>query len=506
MIFPAVFILSLVSLSYEVMLTRFFSISQWNHLSFMVISIVLFGFAVSGTFLSLMEARRPGLASWLSQSSRQWALLILFSISVAGSFLGISRIPLDYFSMPLQWLQALYLLITFIMLTVPFFFSGLIIVLAYASLPKKAGWIYFYSMLGSACGALLPSTILPLLGEGRIIIISVLFPLMLALITACFLNCSRPKKLIFLSINSVLVFILFFLIMFEKGIWLEIKPSPYKLLAQVLQFPDTRVTRSYNSLRGRLDLVESPYIRFTPGLSLKYQGTIPEKRFIIHDADDMLVMYEMDSLEDAGFARYTHSFAAYMLIPKEAETLIIMRGGGLGLPCALEAEALKITLLVELPQAAEIFRAQYKLPGLNVKAQDARSYLAQDPVQYDLIQVENWGASIPGMASLNQEHLLTVEALTEYLLHLKKRGILIVSRKLHLPPSDSIRLYAGASQALISMDVEEPEEHIIILRNWESYTLLVTPLPFRTADIARVREFSLSLNFDLVHYPGIRRG
>ena len=49
MIFLAIFAVSLASLCYEVLLTRFFSFSQWNHLSFMVISIVLFGFGASGS-------------------------------------------------------------------------------------------------------------------------------------------------------------------------------------------------------------------------------------------------------------------------------------------------------------------------------------------------------------------------------------------------------------------------------------------------------------------------
>ena len=51
----AVFLLSLSSLALEVLLTRVFSISQWNHLSFMVISIALFGFAAAGTFLNIMD-------------------------------------------------------------------------------------------------------------------------------------------------------------------------------------------------------------------------------------------------------------------------------------------------------------------------------------------------------------------------------------------------------------------------------------------------------------------
>ena len=112
--------------------------------------------------------------------------------------------------------------------------------------------------------------------------------------------------------------------------------------------------------------------------------------------------------------------------------------------------------------------------------------------------------STPGMAGLNHEHLFTVEALAEYLLHLKERGILIISRKLHLPPSDSLKFYAAAFQVRKSRDVERPEGHIMILRRWDSYTLLISPSPFSAGVIAGVKEFCLNLYFDLVHYPGIQ--
>ena len=43
MAFFAVFLVSLSTLAFEVLLTRVFAINQWNHLSFMVIGIALLG-------------------------------------------------------------------------------------------------------------------------------------------------------------------------------------------------------------------------------------------------------------------------------------------------------------------------------------------------------------------------------------------------------------------------------------------------------------------------------
>jgi len=58
MLLLAIFIVSFSTLAFEVLLTRVFAIAQWNHLSFMVISIALFGFGASGTLLSLLNVVR----------------------------------------------------------------------------------------------------------------------------------------------------------------------------------------------------------------------------------------------------------------------------------------------------------------------------------------------------------------------------------------------------------------------------------------------------------------
>ena len=71
-----IFLISLATLIYEIGLIRLFSIAQWYHFAFMVVSIAMFGFAFSGTFLSFVKLKQPLFKS---------ALLFSFS----------SRIPLS---------------------------------------------------------------------------------------------------------------------------------------------------------------------------------------------------------------------------------------------------------------------------------------------------------------------------------------------------------------------------------------------------------------------------
>lgn len=44
-------------LAYEVLLMRWFSMIQWHHFAFMIISFTLLGFGASGAFLSFFSTR-----------------------------------------------------------------------------------------------------------------------------------------------------------------------------------------------------------------------------------------------------------------------------------------------------------------------------------------------------------------------------------------------------------------------------------------------------------------
>jgi hypothetical protein len=117
--------------------------------------------------------------------------------------------------------------------------------------------------------------------------------------------------------------------------------------------------------------------------------------------------------------------------------------------------------------------------------------------------VESWGTSIPGTAALDQEHLFTIEAFAEYWNHLTPTGVVIISRKLLLPPSDSLRLWSTAYEALKRIGVENPGNHTAILRNWDTYTLLISkPI----VDAQGTVDFAGQLNFDLVFLKGTTRG
>jgi len=65
----ALLLISASVLCYQVILVRAFSIGQWHHFAYMVISIALLGFGASGTLLAALERSRAN--TW---PAPQWVM------------------------------------------------------------------------------------------------------------------------------------------------------------------------------------------------------------------------------------------------------------------------------------------------------------------------------------------------------------------------------------------------------------------------------------------------
>ena len=139
MISVSVFLTSLAAIAFEILLTRLFSLSQWNYLSFMVISIALFGFAAGGTWLSIYDIRNQGRTQEFLTPTRVAYLNLFYTVSTLFSFLLVNYLELDYYRLPVQPIQAFYLLTVYVALALPFFFTGIVISGAYIASPEKTG-------------------------------------------------------------------------------------------------------------------------------------------------------------------------------------------------------------------------------------------------------------------------------------------------------------------------------------------------------------------------------
>jgi hypothetical protein len=509
MIYATVGLISLASLAYEVLLPRIFSFTQWHHLSFLVISVVVFGFGAGGALTSLAEARRSGLAARVLEPARPErlaGLTLLFSLAAAGSLFFLLRVRLDYFRIPVEPRQAGYLALTYLLLLLPFLFAGGVQALAFAALPGRSGWLYAAGMAGSACGAALPLLLLAHLGEARLVLACAVLPL-LPWIFGPLRPGARGSVPWAVAGGALAASALLAALGAAGGRALELRPSAYKLLAQALQFPKTRVLRTENDLRGRVDWLESPALRFTPGMSLAFPGGLPERELAVVDGDGLFLFYPLDRPERLEFSRFSSSYAAYWLSArldgKAGDVLLLLESGGLSLPCAVSAGARSITVMVRHPALARYLQRRYRGIGLEAASGNPRGFLGRTDRLFDLIQVESWGPSVPGMASLAQDPLLTREAFIQYLSRLSQEGLLTLSRRIHLPPSDSLRLFADAYTALARLGVPDPAAQVVMLRAWDSYTLVVSRRPFSPLQLQRFRQFCRERSFDPLFLEGL---
>jgi len=92
------FLISTATLTFEITLTRLFSVAQFYHFAFMIVSIALLGFGASGTALTIF--------SKLGRDAPRRALGLLglgAGFSILGAYLLTNWLPFDSFS--IAWAQ-----------------------------------------------------------------------------------------------------------------------------------------------------------------------------------------------------------------------------------------------------------------------------------------------------------------------------------------------------------------------------------------------------------------
>jgi hypothetical protein len=505
MIYAAVFLLSLASLAYEVLLPRIFAFTQWHHLAFLVISVVVFGFGAGGGLVSLAESRHGGLTQRIADPARPaWlgSLALLFCLSAAGSLAFLLGVPLDYFRLLVEGRQAGFLALTWLLLLLPFLLAGAVQALAFAALPERSGWLYAAGMAGGACGALLPAALLGPLGEVRLAFACLALPA-LPWILAPLQPGARRLPAVGLATAAFIAAAVPLLLAARNP--LQLRPSPYKLLSQAAQLAGTCVLATENGLAGRVDWLDSPALRFVPGMSLAFPGGLPQPEQAVVDGDGLLQLFPLQDPSRLGFSRYTTAFAAYALRQgwEGGRALLLLESGGLSLACAASAGVGTLTVLVRQPAVARRLRELYEGPGFTVVPGNPRSFLERSRESFDLVQLESWGPSVPGVASLGQDHLLTLEAITGCLQRLRPEGLFTVSRRIQLPPSDCLRLLATAAAGLRRLGIEEPTRQVAMIRSWDTYTLLAAPRPFGPERVRLLRRFCEERSFDLLFLEGL---
>src|SRR6266700_7540780 len=509
LLFLAVALVSAGALAYEVLLTRLFSIVQWHHYAYMVISIGLLGYGASGAFLALVG---DGLRRHLGAAFAVGAAL--FAVSAVASFAVSERLPFNVLAIIWEPRQLLFLPILYTLFALPFFGAATCIGLARAAFPERVGRIYRYDLIGAAAGAI-----------GLMLALFVLFPdtalrlvALLGLLAAALGISLRESGAIRKGRAAACSAAAIAACAALPPSWTALHLSEYKGLSQALLVPGAKVRAEDSSPLGLLTVVSSPTIplRHAPGLSL-YNATEPPAQLgVFTDGDGLAAITAFDGRrEPLNYLDSTPTALPYHLLEKP-EVLILGAGGGTDILLALLHDAPTIDAVEINPQlvrlVAERFAAfagrLYERPGVRGHVAEARSFITSRRDRYDLIQIpllDSFAAAAAGTHSLSESYVYTIEAFEQYLDHLRPGGYLAITRWLKLPPRDSLRLFATAVSALERRGIGEPGRHLALVRSWNTTTLLVKNGPLTGEDAAAIRRFAEERAFDLGFLRGMSR-
>ena len=501
----AVTVISAGILAYKILLTRLFSIIQWHHFAYMIISIALLGYGASGSFLSLTRTFwRARLATALASFAALFAVTSMLCFGLA------ERLPFNALELIWDPRQLVYLLLLYLLLTIPFFCGATCIGLVFACSEVPAGRVYFRDLLGAGLGAVLVVMFLYLLWPEDILRVVTAVGLIAAALAL--LEKRRWRDRIVAALLASLVIVVWFIL---PAAWIELRPTPYKPLSQTMTVPGTEVENS--SPLGRISAVHSETIpfRYVPGLSLSNTKPPADQIVLFVDGDGPTPVMIVNS-EQEGVSYFDDTVAAlpFHLLDRP-DVLILGAGGGNDVLMALGQGASRIDAVELDPNIVDLVSGNfsgeagriYDRPDVRVQVAEARGFVASSPDRYDLIMLpllDSFSAASAGTLSLSEGFVYTREALELYLDHLQPDGFLAITRWLRLPPRDSLKLMATALTALERKGHAHAEAHLALIRSWDTTLLLVKNSSLTTAEIVAIEAFAEARSFDLAYVPGMQ--
>ncbi len=500
----AVALISATALAYEILLLRLFALAQWHHFAYMVISLALLGYGVSGTVIAL--AQRRLLARFEAMFI---AAILLFGISAVACALIAQRIPFNPEEVLWDLRQPQRLLLIYLLLALPFFFAASAVALALTRYPEAIPRLYAADLLGAGGGSLL-----------IIILLTLLFPLpALGAIGVCAMLAAllagwelRLAGRHLLSAAAMIGAVSLWLLAGHGTLAL----SPYKPLSQLLRLPGTQVVAEYSSPLGLLSVVESSQVplRHAPGLSLTAQTEPPPQLAVFTDGDAMTVITD-GNRPRADYAYLDQVSAALPYhLSSPSKVLILGAGGGSEVRLARWHTARDITAVELNPQLtalvtelyADFAGHLYQQPNVRLRVTEARGFIATDTDHYDLISLaflDTRGAAAAGLRALHEDYLYTHESFSHLLERLAPDGWLAVTRWIDLPPRELLKLAATAAVALEQRGVPDPAAQVMLVRGWQTGTLLIKNGVITPDEVARARTFAAARSFDIDWAPGL---
>ena len=479
----ALFGLSMITLTAEIVQLRVFSFSVNPVFVYMVISVALLGFGLSGALLTVT----PRLRNVAPEAALGICLL---GFGIGNLFANHLFAHYSHLIKPSQGITLISsTALLFASFTIPYFFSGLGVAMVLLSDSASVGRNYFINLAGSAAGCFIVYPFLDLLGaEYTILLVSVVCVLAGTAVTWRHTSALRP----------VLVAATGALLLASAFGWAHptYQPDSTDLYASIRAGAEKKLGQPIEPVRrfsrwdpvGRIELFEFP------GPFGLFAGKAPAY-FFAQDAGAGSVVLGLaehpDLAEDLTEA--TIYGLASSLRPG-GQTAIIGLGGGPDLIAAMTAGAGHVTgveINAAVIESLNINRAFMGLPPagderMTLQHADGRAFLRRIEDRFDVIQMTGADTFAAGAVSgslLSEDYLYTLEAIDDFLRALRSDGILQITRFGQAP----LRVLTTVVTALEQIGVEHPERNIVVIHQgllWSA--TLARKTPFTAKELAQL--------------------
>ncbi len=510
--FAALFLISFSTLLVELAMTRVLDVILTSNMSYLILTSAIFAFGLAGIVNTLGSAgkERSGLPTA--------RIALLFSLSIAVILPAFNVIPFDFDDLTDDLVKQLISFgLMYVVLFLPFFLSGLMIIRIFAAFPSRIQVLYFFDLVGAAVGCVAVVPFVPLIGPGGILFLASA----LAMVTAAVFT-RRKIRAVAMAAAAVLLAILPFQ---KRPAYYDFHEHTDKRGVRYAR-EHSRIERTVWDPVSKIDVLEydetRKHIAYDGGTQsstiTRFDGNLEKLRSRIDryiDADTK------DSSSGDNIIRRHFWFAGvlaahYLKRDSGQEVLIIGSAGGQETKAALVYGAKSVDAVEMVGAVMDLGRRRYadyngnifNNPRVHPRVDEGRSFLRSSGKKYDIIQIfsNHTSSSIAsGTGAVATTYLQTSDAYREYFSHLKEDGILQVNH--HIFP----KMITTAALGWKSMGRTGFRDHVVVYvrkdRNDTLPTFLVKMTPWTASemsDLARLFEGDRpadSDRFELVENP-----
>jgi spermidine synthase len=474
LIYLYLFIISATVICFEIISTRISSVIFVNNYAFIILSLAILGLAAGGIYsyyrVKIEIPKTPKLLFNYLLLAGSSLFIFIFSITV---------------------LEIINPFVYFLLLFLPFFFFGVIYAQLFKIFADKGFILYAYDLAGAAVGSIASLFIIDIFGGPNSVL---LLGVLIFCLAGIYIIQQYKVKRIAYFYSIVVLSLIFLIINGDKSLLGKVPIGHYSEKDFYYVYPDaeeiSEIAESRWSIYGRSDLVQ--YSNQDEVKQLFVDGAAGSQMYRFNGD-----LKKPDQLLYNLLLVHSNTIPFFFLNRNEKNNMLVIGpGGGKEVLIGLLSGVEQITGVEINPDFVNIVK-DYKefnggiytnFPNVRIEVEEGRHYLKKVKQKFDLIVMALPSTeqlqSIDNFA-MNENYLLTVEAIKDYLKILTPEGRLIFTVHNNW---ELVRLIITSMSAFNSVGVNNQEvlNHFLILEQDYAPTIVIKKNSFTKDEIPHI--------------------